>query len=230
MSDIEALLRSSNATRKILMLDACHTGVEMGRDIADPNFIRNVCEQAQGFALLVASTAQQKAFELGKMQHGVFSYFVLKGLSGAAEQVSRQIVTFDDLKGYVLNEIRDWNKTVGGFVQEPTYKSEGIGDMILVDYREQAKPDWNEADRQDADSSSGRRASSESVTLSQADQEMIESLQKQRQGIKKQMDAVTAALLGADVDEEVRLEAKRDRLSSKLSKIDQRLKELGNVL
>ena len=135
LADIEKILRDSKATRKILLLDACHSGIEMGRDITDPEFIRNVYEQAEGFALLAASTAQQKSFELGNTKHGVFSYFVLQGLSGEADKNGKSFVTVDDLSNHVLHEIRDWSKSKGGLVQEPTHKREGIGDFILVDYR-----------------------------------------------------------------------------------------------
>ena len=141
IADIEKKLRESDATRKILMLDACHTGIEMGRDITDPEFIQNVYEQAEGFALLAASTAQQKVFELGRVNHGVFSYFVLKGLSGEADHQSKQFVSVDDLRTFVLHGIRDWSRSHGGLVQEPTDRREGIGDFILVDYRNQARPD-----------------------------------------------------------------------------------------
>ncbi|MEA5574263.1 hypothetical protein, partial [Calothrix sp. UHCC 0171] len=69
-------MRDSQARQLVLTLDACHSGVELGRDLTDPDFIRNVYKLAEGFALIAASTAQQKAFEWQEKQHGVFTYYV----------------------------------------------------------------------------------------------------------------------------------------------------------
>lgn len=136
LAEVEKRLRKSNARRLILTLDACHIGVEIGRDLADPEFIRNAYELAEGFALLAASTAQQVAQEWEAVKHGVFTYFLLEGLRGAADRDSKGFVTVDDLKKHVLDGLRRWSVEHGGIIQEPTARIEGLGDIILADYRE----------------------------------------------------------------------------------------------
>jgi tetratricopeptide (TPR) repeat protein len=134
---IETQMRQSQASRLVLVLDACHTGVEIGRDIlSDPEFIRNAHDLAEGFALIAASTAQQVAQEWQAMSHGVFTYYLLEGLGGKADQTNKGFVTINDLQTYVLNSLRRWNVQNGGLAQEPTARTEGLGDMILADYRE----------------------------------------------------------------------------------------------
>ena len=86
VADIEAWMKASDATRLIMMLVACHMGLGTVQRAVDSEFVRNVYELAEGFALLVASTAQQGAHELGGLGHGLFSYYVLKGLAGEALQ------------------------------------------------------------------------------------------------------------------------------------------------
>jgi hypothetical protein len=110
--------------------------VEIGRDLADPAFIRHAYELAEGFALIAASTAQQVAQEWREKQHGVFTYYLLEGLSGQADRAGKGFVTVDDLKTHVLNGLRRWNVEHGGLLQEPTARAEGLGDIILADYRE----------------------------------------------------------------------------------------------
>ncbi len=139
LSDIEHILHSSKARRRILTLDACHIGVQVGRDIADPAFIRNAYELAEGFALLAASTSQQIAQEWDEKQHGVFTYYLLEGLSGAADRSGKRFVTVSDLTTHALDGLRRWNVEHGGLLQEPTARTEGLGDMILADFR--AAPD-----------------------------------------------------------------------------------------
>ncbi len=132
---VEEQIKASQAGRLIITLDACHVGVEVGRGGSDPEFNRRVYDLAQGFALIAASTAQQKAQEWREKEHGVFTYYLLEGLNGEADQDSKQFVTVDDLKDYVLNQLRIWNPLHGGLLQEPTARTEGLGSMILADYR-----------------------------------------------------------------------------------------------
>lgn len=134
LAEVERELRASPARRRVLTLDACHTGVEMGRDLGDPEFIRNAHELAEGFALLAASTSQQIAQEWDEKQHGVFTYYLLEGLHSQALRGEKGFVTIGDLALYTLDSLRRWNVIHGGVLQEPTARIEGLGDMILVDY------------------------------------------------------------------------------------------------
>ncbi len=135
LAEVEQALRHSPARRQVLTLDACHTGVEIGRDLADPAFIRNAYELAEGFALLAASTSQQVAQEWAAKEHGVFTYFLLEGLSGKADRTNKGFITVNDLTTYTLDGLRKWNVTHGGILQEPTARVEGLGDMIVADLR-----------------------------------------------------------------------------------------------
>jgi hypothetical protein len=132
LSEVERRMRDSRARRLVLTLDACHTGVEIGRDLSDPEFMANAYELAEGFALLAGSTAQQVAQEWEEKAHGVFTYYLLEGLSGQADHGGKGFVTVDDIKTYVLDSLRRWNVAYGGLLQEPTARTEGLGDMILV--------------------------------------------------------------------------------------------------
>jgi len=118
--------------RDVLALQAA-LAVEIGRDLADSEFIRNAYELAEGFALLAASTSQQMAQEWAEAQHGVFTCFLLERLSGKADRAAKGFVTVNDLLTHTLDGLRRWNVTHGGILQEPTARSEGLGDMILVE-------------------------------------------------------------------------------------------------
>jgi hypothetical protein len=136
LEEVKHHMRSSKARRLVLTLDACHMGVETGRGIDDPQFIHNAYELAEGFALIAASTAQQKAQEWHGKKHGVFTYYLLEALDGNADRGSKGFVTVDDLKTYVLDTLRRWGVENVGIIQEPTAYTEGSGDIILADYRD----------------------------------------------------------------------------------------------
>jgi hypothetical protein len=136
LEEVKQHMRSSQARRLVLTLDACHMGVETGRDINDdPQFIHNAYDLAEGFALIAASTAQQKAQESKDKKFGVFTYYLLEALNRKADRGSKQFVTVDDIKTYVFDCLKRWSVENGGIIQEPTASIEGFGDIILADYR-----------------------------------------------------------------------------------------------
>lgn len=131
--------RKSKAQQKILLLDACHVGLELGRESAEESeFVRHVYEGAIGTAIISASTAQQVAGEDRERQMGIFSYYLFKGLQGEAMNAQYKFVTVDGIKNYVLNEIRARKLKKGLSLQEPTFQIEGMGDVIITDYREKS--------------------------------------------------------------------------------------------
>ena len=132
LAQVEATLRAGASRRVILTLDACHTGVAMGRAGSDPAFNQHVYEQAEGFAVIAASTAQQTALEWRDVGHGVFTYYLLEALSGQADRAHKGFVTVDDVRLFVLNALRIWAFDHNGAIQEPTARTEGLGDMVLV--------------------------------------------------------------------------------------------------
>ena len=135
LADMKKYMHSSKARRLVLTLDACHMGVETGREIDDPQFIHNAYELAEGFALIAASTAQQKALESPEKNSGVFTHYLIEGLNGEADREQKGFVTVDDIKTYVLYSLRRWSIENDQVIQEPTAKTEGLGDMIVADYR-----------------------------------------------------------------------------------------------
>lgn len=140
LSDVEAFMRASGSRRCVLVLDACHAGVDLGRDCGpstcgiDPNFVHNAYDLAEGFAVLAGSTAAQRTQDYKAQRHGVFTYYLLKGLSGKADGgvAPKGFVTVDDLKNYVLSAVRTWCFENMADLQLPTARIEGIGDMIVA--------------------------------------------------------------------------------------------------
>jgi Caspase domain/inactive STAND/Effector-associated domain 9 len=139
VEDVQQMMRDSKATRFFLSLDACHTGVEMGRGDDDLEFIRNVYELAEGFVVMAGSTAQQKAMEWKAVKHGVYTYYLLKALSGEADRANKSFVSVDDVEKHVIDQLKRWGVAMG-LLQEPTIEKSGMGDMILADWRDRTPP------------------------------------------------------------------------------------------
>lgn len=135
---LEQQLRQCPARRRILILDACQSGATLNRGVEE-DFIRFAFEQAEGFVRIAASTSQQKAQEWHDKKMGAFSYFLNAALRGEAKN-QYGLVTVQTVANYVLAQLRKWSQENLGRVQEPTLQYEGLGEIILADYRSQNQP------------------------------------------------------------------------------------------
>lgn len=144
VEEVMRILASGQARRVIVLLDACHSGADVGRDISEPDlaeqFARNVYEMALGTKVLAGATADQEARERGDLGRGVFTSFVIEALTrvdgfAKADRQRRGFVTFDDLRDYVCNGVIQLAATHELDEQSPNESGASTGDMMLVDYR-----------------------------------------------------------------------------------------------
>jgi len=141
LENVVRAIKASGTKRWLLTLDACHAGVDTGRDATperlDEAFIRNVNELAEAGAIIAASTAAQKAGDSHEAKHGVFTMALLEALKGPADRAKKGFITVDDLKDEVIDRVRRWTfEHLGhGEPQTPSFRVEGTGDLIVVDRR-----------------------------------------------------------------------------------------------
>ena len=134
LNSIIKTMKAGRARKLVLSLDVCHAGIDMGRALIDQEFITNVYDTAEGFVLLAASTAQQQAYELPEYERGLYSHHLIEGLKGDADYDDDGRISVEDIRNYILNSIRQWNSTHHNR-QEPTYRNEGIGEILLISPR-----------------------------------------------------------------------------------------------
>lgn len=123
----------SKAKFKLRFFDACHSGRLSSRsDITKINFDQGFNVSAEGWATFSACKENQYAYENEGIKHGLFSYFLAKGLIGDAADKAGEI-TLDGLKIYVLDNIITFTKKMG-VEQTPVYCGEQIGNLILAKF------------------------------------------------------------------------------------------------
>ncbi|MBI4906379.1 MAG: tetratricopeptide repeat protein [Acidobacteria bacterium] len=96
---------------KVLLTDACHSGAATtDTDVRTIN--TRLLDLNRSVYSLTASRDREVAFESPDMGggHGVFSYYVVKGLEGEADESKDGIVTADELTAYVQRNVRDYTK------------------------------------------------------------------------------------------------------------------------
>jgi tetratricopeptide (TPR) repeat protein len=105
-----------HAKWKVLLTDACHSGAISPEDTASMN--HGLSSLTPSLFSLTASRDRESSYESPDLEggHGVFTYYVVKGLEGEADTSHDGIVTADELAEYVHTQVRE--KTNGA--QNPT--------------------------------------------------------------------------------------------------------------
>lgn len=135
------LMRQSGARRRFLSLDACHAGVQLGRDAGpehtglDPGFVHYALDLAEGEYVLATSSSSQDSQDWAERQMGVGTAFMVDGISGRADVGGDGVVTADELRDYVVAGVRGWTFSHQKQLQLPTAEARVDGALILADRR-----------------------------------------------------------------------------------------------
>ncbi|MDX1912751.1 MAG: caspase family protein [Saprospiraceae bacterium] len=139
--EIRQILKQSKAKHKLCIADACHSGTldysgalaSKGPAPVSLNRFYQAFEEAEGgIALLMSSKPEELSLEDHGLRQGVFTYYVLRGMKGAADSNGDYIVSIKELYGYVYAKVRDY--TAG--VQTPVLTGD-YDDLMPVSLRRQ---------------------------------------------------------------------------------------------
>jgi uncharacterized caspase-like protein len=134
MREVEIIFHRLSADRVIFITDSCYSGATAGRTfstasrraVVSDNFLTRLAK-GKGRVVLTASRAGEVSEERDDLQHGVFTYYLLEGLSGGADFNADGVVTVDEVYAYVSTHVPQ----VTGQNQHPVKKGEFEGQLIL---------------------------------------------------------------------------------------------------
>ena len=127
----EAMGRKIKGKWKVLLTDSCHSGSIMPpADAAKIN--TSLAGLDRSLFSLTASRDREQSFESPEWGggHGIFTYYVVKGMEGSADENRDGIVTADELGEYVHTEVR---RATGGR-QNPTSERGSFDPKMLLAY------------------------------------------------------------------------------------------------
>ncbi len=116
---------------KVLLTDSCHSGAI--RTDADTQLINGrLAALNPSLFSMTASRDRERSFESKDWGggHGIFTYYVVKGLEGAADESGDGIVTADELAEYVRRNVRE--ATAGQ--QNPTSDRGSFDNAMLLSF------------------------------------------------------------------------------------------------
>jgi tetratricopeptide (TPR) repeat protein len=142
MDDLGATIGGKiKAKDKILLTDSCHSGAIRPEESQDIN--HRLIELDKSLFSLTASRDREVSYESEKWGggHGIFTYYVIRGLEGEADENGDGIVTADELSYYVSSSVREATRDALQGQQTP---KEGQGSfdpqMLLAYVPSRAKP------------------------------------------------------------------------------------------
>lgn len=121
MQELLQILGATYANQRLVCLDTCHSGdmrlVENSGRARDANIpetlpnpttqmmdvLRQCASQSKGFCALLSCDQGQKSWEFPELGHGVFTYYLMRGLLGEAAD-SHGLIEADGLYKYVYRQ------------------------------------------------------------------------------------------------------------------------------
>lgn len=136
MAEFGRSIQALKARNKVLLVDACRSAkVTRGRDdtIAPEEVNSEIGKMPSSFLTFVAAREQDRSYEDPALGNGagLFSYFVIRGLEGDADQNPCDgVVTADELIEYVRTQVRQYARERGRS-QTPTDYGDFDPNMVL---------------------------------------------------------------------------------------------------
>jgi len=138
LDELPAMLARIPAARVVLLLDTSYSGAAGGRTLVSANarphelseqFLDRLTK-GRGRVVITASAPNEVALEPTDLGHGLFTHFLLEGLSGKADRNGDGIVTISELYPYVEEQVERRSRAAGGR-QRPLMKGDIEGTLPL---------------------------------------------------------------------------------------------------
>ncbi|WP_170172522.1 caspase family protein [Hymenobacter rigui] len=121
--NLNVIINRSNARKKLCIIDACHSGSFSRKEVLtsrgetlDPDqsvnlFYAALSRSGDGIAYLLACRANQLSVESPELQHGLFTYYFLEGLNGAADTDRDNLITIQEIYSYLARRVPAYEAT-----------------------------------------------------------------------------------------------------------------------
>jgi len=134
IKSIKDELMTSKAKFKLIFFDACHSGsingrAETGKMTED--FYKSLFPAPEGFVILSSCKEQEYSYEYPEKEHGVFTFFVLSGLEGDADENSDGYVDVLELHHHITPKVQQW-AFQNDKVQTPVIDANFSGTLMLT--------------------------------------------------------------------------------------------------
>lgn len=133
----------SKCKKVIFFLDACHSGVLLKDsskgllDTLSPDELVKLLKDSEYYACFSSCRHQEKSWPDPKLRHGIWTYFLIKALSGTepAAQLKDGLITAESLQLYLAKSVKEHIKGlswIGANRQNPIKNDSKTKDFVIV--------------------------------------------------------------------------------------------------
>lgn len=134
MREIAHIFERIRSERLVFIADTCYSGASGGRTVGIGGIRSNMSDMflervvgGRGKVIITASAANEVSVERDELQHGVFTYYLLEGLRGAADTDRDGVVTVNEIYRYVSEKV----PRATGQEQNPVMKGSVEGSLVM---------------------------------------------------------------------------------------------------
>ena len=136
-SEIIKLLQKTNPKSVTMFFDTCYSGQTRNEEtlVASLRPVRIVADDQEipnNFTIFTASANDQTSGSIEEAKHGMFSYYLMKGMEGAADQNNDNKISNGELIAYVQENV---SKVAFSQNREQDPNMSGDKDKILFSYK-----------------------------------------------------------------------------------------------
>lgn len=109
-SEVKSIFRSSNSNTKLLFADACHSGSMKSTQSKETqkNLTKEIKASAKmNIAVMISCSENEISIESPELHQGLFTYYLIKGLGGLANNDNNKYITIKELYYYVYKKTRE---------------------------------------------------------------------------------------------------------------------------
>ena len=107
LATLRQYVESSRASVKLLVLDACHAGNTKGQAGLTGEELEADLSQAVGVYTLASCKAREESIYWEEKRQGLFTYWLSRGLEGAADASGDGVILADELYNFVYARVRN---------------------------------------------------------------------------------------------------------------------------
>lgn len=117
VTELRKIVSNCKARAKVLILDSCFSG---SYKAIGANTWEQLLGSYSGTVTMAAAKIDQPAIESVELGHGIFTFFLVRGLAGAAAG-NDDVVTLGELEKYVVKNVKSFAERTPGQTQDPQF-------------------------------------------------------------------------------------------------------------
>ena len=127
---IKDQMRFSRASKRVLILDACHSGADKDTSVMGKGFSQEF-DDSGGIVILASCDVSESSYEMSESQQGAFTHFLIEALDGKADRDGDGDLWVSEVNYYVWDKTRRW-AAANGLAQNPKYIAAVQGEIVLL--------------------------------------------------------------------------------------------------